>query len=169
MSCNLTSGFTLDCRDSVGGIKSIYVSTTDSVDSYTEMDGEISEITMDEVEGVFYKYELRKQTSDFTETIEASDENGTLFYEQELNVMLSRMEANKRNELFLVAKAPVVAIVEDRNGKFWILGQENGLTLGGSATSGTAMGDRNGYELVFTGQESAPAKEVEGSVMDTIT
>jgi hypothetical protein len=31
---------------------------------------------------------------------------------------------------------------------------------GGSAASGTAFGDRNGFELIFTGQESAPANTI---------
>jgi hypothetical protein len=29
---------------------------------------------------------------------------------------------------------------------------------GGSAASGTAFGDRNGFEMIFTGQEHEPAR-----------
>jgi hypothetical protein len=33
---------------------------------------------------------------------------------------------------------------------------------GGSAATGTAFGDRNGFELIWTGQESSPANVVSG-------
>lgn len=166
MACELTTGFTLDCRDSVGGIKSIRVAALGDFTVDTEASGEITGIT---ATNGFYEYELRKQTSNFTESITSSDENGTLFYEQELSVMLSKMEAAKRNELLLVAKNLIAVIVEDQNGKYWMLGQNNGLTLGGSANTGTAMGDRNGYELTFTGQEEDPAKEVDSGIIAGIT
>jgi hypothetical protein len=35
---------------------------------------------------------------------------------------------------------------------------------GGSAATGTAFGDRNGFELIFTGQEAEPANVVNGAL-----
>lgn len=169
MSCNaeITRGFTLDCRDSIGGIRSIMVAELSAVEDYTVSDGEVTAITLADGKN-FHKYELRKQTGDFTETIENNDETGTLYFEQELNFQLTRMEAAKRNEIFLVAKADVVVIVEDRNGKYWLLGAINGLILSGNSTSGTAMGDLNGYELTFTGQEEEPALEVDSDIISDL-
>lgn len=169
MACNLTQGFTLDCRDSVGGIKEIYLANLDDKATLSSTnDGVIDTFTLSTGEQ-FYTYELRKQTSSFTENITSSDENGTLFYEQEATIQLSKMESEKRNELYEVGKSRVMMIVLDRNGKYWLLGEEQGLTLGGSGETGTAMGDLNGYSLTFTGQERVPAKEVEESLIDTLT
>lgn len=164
MTCILTQGFAKDCRDSIGGLKTVYVANLQSIDSITEANGEVTAITMDGGAN-FYKYELRRNTSTFTEEIETDDANGTAFFGQELTIQLTKLEAAKRNEILLLAHADVVAIVEDRNGKHWFAGKTNGLTLGGSATTGTAMADTNGYELTFTGEEAEPAPEVSGSII----
>jgi hypothetical protein len=159
MSCALTSGFTLDCRDSVGGIKAILVAEVKNKGTITASAGVITAFTMASGKQ-FFRYEFRKQTGSFTETIVTNDENGTLFYEQSITAQLSRLEATKRNELFLLAKNNVMVIVEDRNGKYWLMGQEDGMVLSGAGQTGTAMGDFNGYQLTFTGAEEIPALEV---------
>lgn len=164
MSCALTTGFPLDCRDSVGGIKSIMVAELSAKESLTASEGLISAITLAEGKQ-FYKYEFRKQTGNFTETIESSDENGTVFYSQELNIQLSKLEVAKRNEILLLAKNDLIVIVEDRNGNYWMLGEENGMVLSGTGESGTAMGDFSGYNLIFTGAEKEPASGVSDSII----
>lgn len=51
-----------------------------------------------------------------------------------------------------------------------MLGQVNGMYLsGGSAATGTAFGDRNGFELIFTGQEHEPANVIEGALASVFT
>ena len=51
-----------------------------------------------------------------------------------------------------------------------MLGQTNGMYLsGGSAATGTAYGDRNGYELIFTGQEHEPARVISGDLASVFT
>ena len=37
---------------------------------------------------------------------------------------------------------------------------------GGSAGTGTAYGDRNGFEMIFTGQENTPANTIESTTLD---
>ena len=60
-------------------------------------------------------------------------------------------------------KIQIVAV--DQNDVAYYLGQVNGMYLsGGSAATGTAFGDRNGFELIFTGQESQPANVVNGAL-----
>ena len=54
-------------------------------------------------------------------------------------------------------------------GKFFYLGQQNGLSLsGGSGATGTAFGDMNGYTLTFTGQEPLPASEVQAPLATSL-
>lgn len=165
MACLLTRGFEKDCRDSVGGIKTVYLANWSEVTNYTETDGEITAMTLSSG-SFFHEYQLRRQTSSFTETYEGSEENGTLFHEQEVTVILTRLEAAKRNEMYLMGKGDVVLTAEDNNGNYIVFGLDNGLTLGGQATSGTAFGDLSGYELTFTGQEKFPARFTSGSVIE---
>lgn len=166
MACNLTQGFTLDCRDAVGGIKTIYVARLSDVVSTTLASGSglVTAITMASGSD-FYEYQMRKQTGNYTETITTSDENGTLFFAQEVTIQLPRTSVQKRNELFLLAQNDIVAIVKDRNDNHLLFGKTNGLTLAGNNSSGTAMGDFNGYALTFTGAEEKPAVFVTGSII----
>ena len=77
-TCDITSGFTLGCRDNTGGISNLYI-LSGSIDSVVDVsEGLIQTISGS---GEFYKFELFRQTSDFTEGITSTPENGTVFYE----------------------------------------------------------------------------------------
>ncbi len=80
------------------------------------------------------------------------------------------MQANTRNELLLLAQNLLVAVVADRNGKFFILGLKNGLVITtAKAESGTKMGDRNGYTIEFVGAEPELAQEVSSGIISGLT
>ncbi len=131
--------------------------------------GSISTITK-AANKVFYKYELVKNTGTLTETITASVENGTVFYAQELTVVLNKLQANTRNEILLLAKNTLMAVVQDANDKYWLLGRYSGLDVtGGTAATGTAQGDRNGYTLTFTGGEKELSPEVASGIIAGLT
>ena len=165
MSCALTQNYVLDCRDSLGGLKAVLFIEAGNIATTTEALGVVTAITL-EAGKVFYKYDLIKETSSFTETVTASVQNGTVFYGQELTVILNKLQANTRNEILLLAQNSLVAIAEDRNGKYWMLGKEGGLDMtAGTSASGVATGDRSGYELTFSGQEKALAPEVSSSII----
>lgn len=169
MACALTQGYTLDCRDSLGGITEVYFIESGNVSSITEASGVVTAI----VKGtgkVFRKYELVPGTSALTENITASVQNGTVFYAQELSIVLNKLQANTRNEILLLAQNNLKAVVGDNNGKYWYLGKVHSLQLtGGSGATGTAQGDRSGYTLTFTGSEGALAPEVSSGIIAGLT
>ena len=166
-TCDIVSGFTLGCRDNTGGLKNIYI-LSGSIGSTSGTEGLISVISGS---GTFYKFELTRQTGDFTETINASLENGTIFYEQTVNAPFHKLQSSTRNQIRTLAKNPdIFMIVETNNSEtgtvFFLLGQTRGLTLsGGQAQTGTAFGDLQGYTLTFTGQEPDPASALSGSTL----
>lgn len=166
MACALTQGYSLnDCRDSIGGIKSIYLIELGNVSGVTSSAGLISVIGKAN-NARFWKYNLTRATADAMEEIQISEENGTVFYNQTVNIVLNKLQATTRNEIVLLAQNRLAAVVEDRNGKYWYYGKGEGLLLnGGKATTGKAFGDRNGYELTFAGSEVALALEVNSSVI----
>lgn len=166
MSCLLTQGFNLDCRDQ-GGVKKIYLASAKAVESMTEEAGEITAISM-ETNGAFYEYELIAETAGWSEDITVSEENNTHMYEQEISFFIPKKNAQKRNEILLMAKANVVAIVVENDGATFLLGRERGLTLGGSAQSGTSYEDRSGYELTLTGTQTEPAPEVDPDIIEAL-
>lgn len=51
-----------------------------------------------------------------------------------------------------------------------MVGQVNGMYLSaGVAGTGTALGDRNGFELTFSGQEPVPARVINGALGTVFT
>lgn len=81
MACTLNKGRIEPCKDVVGGIKHVYFTDFDGYGTVTQdADDQITDMT-----GTFtaYKYEL-KGNSSFEQTVNASRENGTVFFEQTL-------------------------------------------------------------------------------------
>ena len=160
MACALTQGYTLDCRDSLGGIVEVYFTEAANVTATTEASGVITALTKAAGKR-FWKYALVKDTSMFNQTITASVANGTVFYTQELQIILNKLQTNTRNEILLLAQNSLVAVVKDSNGIYWYLGKTRGIDLtAGSAATGTAQGDRSGFTLTFSGAEPAMAPSV---------
>lgn len=169
MACALTTGYKLGCRDNVGGITEVRLIAFNSVTGAIAVNGS-GVVTGTFPASGFFKYEVPKGAGQFTETLEGSTENGTIFYNQELTLPINRMTQAVRNELRLLALNRLMAIVKDRNGKYWLLGRNNGLDINaGTAQTGTAMGDRNGYEMTFTGMEEVPCSEVDASIIAALT
>ena len=170
MSCYISSGVDLGCSDGIGGIKSIWVlgasgGTAPSV-SVVAITGTTGPITGITGSGVWYNFELKRNTSSLAQNTTKNFENGTIFWEQVLTAVLFKYDQDKRNQLLVLGQNDKIQIVAvDQNDVAYYLGQVNGLYLsGGSAATGTAFGDRNGFELIFTGQEAEPANVVNGAL-----
>lgn len=168
MACALTTGYTLDCRDSVGGVIEIYFIEKGNVSSVTEASGTVTAITK-ATGSVFRKYEQEQEVAFFVENLNSSIENGTEFYQQELTIVLNKMQVALRNELLLLNKNRLVAVVKDANGNYWLLGKTRSLyATGGNSGSGTASGDRNGYTFTYTAKEPALAPVVDSTTVATL-
>jgi len=173
-TCDITSGFTLGCRDNVGGITNLYILSGSITTVDTASEGLISGITGS---GEFFKFELFRQTSDFSEAITSTPENGTVFYEQTVNAVFFKLQSATRNQVKVLAQNPDLKLIVETNngtvdgvGRYWLLGQDRGMQLlSGTGATGTAFGDLNGYTLAFTGQEPNPASEISGSLTDAMS
>lgn len=166
MSCDISSGFVLGCRDNTGGIKNLYI-LSGSITSTAGTEGLITAITGS---GTFYKFELFRQTSNYSETINSTPENGTVFYEQSVTAVFFKLQSATRNKVKVLAQNPDLKIVVETNngatdgvGQFFLIGEDTGAQLvNGTSATGTAFGDLNGYTLTFTSQEPEPASEIDG-------
>lgn len=168
MACALTQGYSFDCKDNIGGLRSVWFINWNDVTAVTEASGVVSAITKSAGK-VFYKYQLVRNTASFTENIQGNIENGTVLFDQQLVIVLNKMQANMRNEILLLSRNNMMAVVEDQNGRYWLAGRKNGLDLlTGSSSTGTAQTDRNGYTLTFSGGEQELAPEVSSSVIATL-
>ena len=164
MPCALTQGLILDCRDSSGGLKIVKIAEFGAVSAITEASGIISAIT--KVTGKrFFAYNLVLQTGEAEEMLTANRENGTVMVKQTIKFPINKMTVAVRNELLLLAQARLLISVEDSNGLAFLYGRENGLMLTTmSAKTGTKLGDRNGYELVFECEEKTLAPTITNAI-----
>ncbi len=171
MSCsNLSAGLLDLCNSNTGGIEAIYIANG-PVESITETAGNITAITVGGAAltpSDFFKFEVPRQTSSITETTNVSQENATLFYDQQISMVFNKMSADKRDQLLLMAQATTMVVVaKDGNGNFFSIGVEKGgFMVSGTATSGTAYGDRNGYEVVIGGLEPNPMFTVTSTIVE---
>ena len=168
MACTLSSGLALSCRESIGGIKYAYILDASGQDiDVTESAGVASAISvggtaLTDLSTDMFLFDQVKQTASLVETVNASEENGTVFYTSVLNLVFNKLESAKLNSLkVLAANSKLLIVVKDNNDKLWMVGSDRGAVVsGGSSESGTAMGDRNGLSIEFTGNHSAPMFEV---------
>jgi hypothetical protein len=177
MSCFIENGYTLDCRNaSTGGIKTIWLlggsgSTingvgTDSDDSIISISGT----------GVFYKFELVRQSSSLTEDVLVNDTNQSVVFQPTVVVNLPKLNQSLRNLWFeLVKQNSLYMIVLDNNDRYWAVGFENGAYISaGQMLTGLAYNDANGVNMTFLGGEPNPSTEIKvtstlGAVMSGIT
>jgi len=167
MSCYISSGVQLGCSDGIGGIKKIYVvGGGGAVTGYTyDANGAITGATST-TGTTLYGFELKRNTSSLSQNVTKSFENGTIYFEQVLTAVMYKYDQEKRNQLKILSQNDNIQIIAiDQNDVQYLLGQVNGMYLsGGSAATGTAFGDRNGFELIFTGQEHEPARVITGAL-----
>lgn len=153
MSSLLTSGRSLGDKTKVGGLKAVYFADFGTLGATTIAAGEITAVagTPD-----FFKYEI-KGSSSLETTINSSRENGTTFYTTTLNLTLPILDKATQEEIKILATARPHVAVEDYNGKFFLVGLENGAEVnGGTIVTGAAMGDMSGFTLTMEAMEKAP-------------
>lgn len=169
MSCDLTTGRTVSCKDAFGGLKAVYFVDFGGLDvvSYditdTDMVAGFSSTT-----ATWFQYDL-KGTNTFDQKITTSRENGTSSVEQTLNLTLTKLNIQTHKELKLLFRSRPHVVVEDNNGSFFIMGLEYGSeVLDGTAVSGATGNDLNGYTLVITATEKTFANFLDTSLTNVL-
>jgi hypothetical protein len=139
----------------MGGLKTAYF-LGGEITSTTVVAGEITAIAGT---GSFYEFQLAKDTAFFNEAINVSNTAGTVYYEGVLTVVLQKMDADKRNQILLLAQNRDLRIAfVDQQDVTWVMGLTRGAVMSASnAATGTAVADMNGYTLSFTCQEPVAA------------
>ena len=163
MACDITRGRLIDCKDTIGGLKAIYIcknynnnisavatiNTTEMTTAgFATWSGQSGSAT------TVFKYDLVPNLSSMTVNINSDNANGTAFFEQTLSVVLQKIDHDMTNELRLMAYSRAQIFVQDQNDNVFLLGMNNGCHVsGGTVITGTAMGDQNGYTIEWGAQE----------------
>lgn len=142
------SGIAFDCNPSAGGIRTIWLAPYDEAVTITAESGVITDISnLDD----FVKYNFRKNTGSMTSTLNVDPANGINYVSTELNLVFGKMETSKRIEIQALVLSEVFAIVKDANGKYWLLGKDEGVSAtAGTGQTGTVKTDGNNYNITLT-------------------
>lgn len=168
-NCYTTASICKGCRDTVGGIKGAYVVAGCITGVTTNQDGLITAINGSS--GSVFSYKVEKNTSNFIETITPSLENGTVVYQQDLTLVFFKLQQATRNQIRLLAQnTDLKIIVETNDGTLFLLGEEFGMSLSaGTAETGTAFTDRNGYSITLQAFEKNPASQLLGTLSEVLS
>jgi hypothetical protein len=159
MACEVTSGYAIECRDSVGGIEIVYLIENSALydasgnSRVTTASGVVTALTKDPGKR-FFKFEVPRATSTANNGITSSIENGTFFFTHQVIFPINSRSADVRNIVTTLAKNRLTFVTKEGDGSYRMYGKEFGLQLETTeAGSGTALADRNGYLLTFSSQE----------------
>lgn len=169
MSCVLTDGYTLGCRDNIGGIQTVYIGEWNGDDlTY----GFTTSNVIDSFGGAtvsFYTFEQEIEVGSYTENGVFSTENLTAFYEQTLTITLHKLDAVLRNQILLLGQGKWRILVKDQRGLYWLMGKQNPVRVSAATPGlGKAYGDLNGAVITFMGKEPEPAHEVTSTAAATV-
>ena len=163
MACDITRGRLIDCKDSIGGLKAIYICKT-----YNNNIEKVATIANTEMTTAgfatwsgqsgsattVFKYDLVPNLSSMTVTVNSDNANGTTFFSQALSITLQKIDHDMTNELRLMAYSRAQIFVQDSNDNVFLLGIVNGCHVsGGTVITGAAKGDLTGYTIEWTAEE----------------
>jgi|TARA_R110000744_G_scaffold367010_1_gene476345 hypothetical protein len=156
MSCSiLSTGRDLPCIKGVGGIKSILLVDYGLLGVLSVTGAEVTAIS---TTPAAYQYFVKPGSSGMEQTITASAENGTVYYDQNVSIQLQKLDKLTQAELQDVAKGHPHVFIQDFNGNYFLAGAYNGCDVSaGTIGTGTALADFTGSLLTFTAQEQLPA------------
>ena len=164
----MTSGYNdRTCTNGKGGIRSVLLFPVANYSGATLTANEITAIT---VTGETFHYKLKSNLSSYTAPIQRSEENGTLWYEQALSMVLNSDTKELRSAIHLLAQNELACMVEKANGTYVMLGYEEGMKVsdGNEYTSGVAKSDRNGHLISLVSQENNEVPDVDATVAATL-
>ena len=164
----MTSGYNdRTCTNGKGGIKSVLLFPLGNIATSNIIGNEVTTLT---VTGETFLYKLKSNLSSYTAPIKVDKNNGTLFYEQSLSMILASDNKELRSEIHLLAQNEVACLVENADGTIVALGFGEGLQIADANeyTSGVLKGDRKGHVLVLNGMENDEVPDVAPGVYATL-
>lgn len=168
-ACDMTAGYNdRVCTNGKGGIKSVLIFPISKIANSAIVNNQITTLT---VTGETFKYKLKSNLSSYTAPIKVNKDNGTLFYEESLSMILASDSKELRAQIHLLAQNLVVALVENADGSIVALGFGEGLQVADANeyTSGVTKGDRKGHVIVLNGMENEPVPDVSAAIFASLS
>lgn len=162
MACEVTKGRRLAlCKDGAAGLLTVWFINRPF---RVEYDGTvISDIKKENGDPIdLYEWELDNVANNFSETLEAAEDNGTFFQSQTLTLALQTLQDSDFEEIQNLARTRSAVIVQYRNGKPRLAGISRGMDVSGGNESGGDFGDFQGTNLTMVAKENSYAPLLKG-------
>lgn len=167
-TCGMIGTIARDCLSAVGGIKTIYVAEWGRVASVTQnSSGQVTAITMTG-DSKFLEYQIEKGVGNLSWPSATSKENGTTVYTHTLTIPINYATNAKDFKLKITAYNRLMIIVLDNNDDYRLMGLTGANMTVGGGTTGTGLGDKNGYSLTFVADEPSFPPVIDSAVISAI-
>ena len=167
MSCSITQGLALGCRNAIGGIQTVFIGNYDNTLVYN---GELADDTDYPAAGItsfnsttpgttfsFWAFPQPLATGDMTSPATTSESNGTTFYTQTVNMNIRKFDINSAPIISKLTVGIFRLIVLDNLGQYWYIGAVTGARVKTSTPGvGKTQGDLNGAMIGFEALEPLP-------------
>lgn len=162
MACLVTLGRAINCNDTQGGIKGLFITNgvapygtiTEASDAITDMSGTFTA----------FRYDVNGAGNSFTTTATTSKDTGTTFYSTVITVTLPKLSKEDNAQLKLMSFGRNSIVVQDRNNNAFLVGKENGVTVTSTTmASGDSRSDMSGYTIEFLAEEASAPDFINGA------
>ncbi len=163
ITCTIAAGSTIPCGNA-GGAYELWLAQRPSGLTVAPVTGKITDIDSDgsSTALTFYKFEVVNGT--LKRNTPSVSENGSTGYTKSIEAVIAQMSQENNDLVEPIEHGTTIAIVKDRNEKYWLDGRYQGLrNMGAEAGSGAAITDVNGYNINIGCEENKRSNEVDSS------
>lgn len=167
--CDITKGqLGLACKNTVSGIKAIYIANYDEYNYLTSSTSAGHILTdLGDLTEVF-KFDLKNSGNTFNQEINSNRDNGTTLFNQVMTFVLTKLNKEMEFQVKLMAWGRPQIFVEMNSGQVFLMGIENGCEITGNGAVGGTLDSLNGYTLTATATEPAPIYYLEAATITAL-
>lgn len=170
MSCLFTEGWSLatNCLDNIGGVREFYIGNYSGATTYTyDVDNIITGSTNSPT---YYTIEQRREIGSYTWNGALTLATGANVYTHGAEMTFHKYQASVRDLVYIMAKTESSIIALTQEGRYFLLGEENGMNaITSTGGGGKTFEDLNGATVVFEGKEKTPPRELSSTFIGTLT
>jgi hypothetical protein len=152
MACDITSGRLRSCKNSLGGLATLYLFNF-LENPFTVLNGVVTAINP--LLLAVYEYQLEGDSNNVVETMTPDRNTGTTVNSQVITAVLKKIDATTSAQMNLLAYGYPMAVVKDRNGIYHAVGIDDGIDFVVAQSTGGAKTELSGYTLTGTSTVNA--------------
>ena len=152
MACDITSGRLRSCKNSLGGLATLYLFNF-LENPFTVASGVVTAINP--LLLAVYEFQLEGDSNNVVETMTPDRNTGTTVNSQVITAVLKKIDATTSAQMNLLAYGYPMAVVKDRNGIYHAIGIDDGIDFVVAQSTGGAKTELNGYTLTGTSTVNA--------------